>query len=293
MATKVKPCRVNATWTPQVWDVPVYVDADTFQWWSGWWWGTVAFSNILGDPYDNTNLSNALADKQDELVSGVNIRTINWTSVLWSWDIVTPVWWSDIEYVTQAEYNALLPWALTDNKHYFIYSTSGGGWWQPWVNTLAYYPLDSINTVNDLSWNNHTLTNNWITFWTYNWVDCAYNAGSNYMTCDLGSKISDGSYTLNVWAYKNWGVREIYVMMFWVWTTYSATCMQRGSSWIINYACWFDDISTISTYPTWAWTNIVFTYNKDTRAKHIYVNWVDAASWTGNASYNLAEFLVI
>ena len=33
----------------------------------------------------------------------------------------------------------------------------------------------------------------------------------------------------------------------------------------------------------------MFTYNKDTRAKHIYVNWVDAASWTGNASYNLAD----
>lgn len=33
-----------------------------------------------------------IADKQDELVSGVNIRTINWTSILWSWDIVTPVW---------------------------------------------------------------------------------------------------------------------------------------------------------------------------------------------------------
>ena len=34
-----------------------------------------------------------IADKQDELVSGVNIRTINWTSILWSWDITTPVWW--------------------------------------------------------------------------------------------------------------------------------------------------------------------------------------------------------
>jgi hypothetical protein len=59
MATKVKPCRIKATWTPQVWYVPQYVDEDTFQWWS--WWGG-----------------------------------------------------SDIEYVTQAEYNALLPWAESD-----------------------------------------------------------------------------------------------------------------------------------------------------------------------------------
>lgn len=38
MATKVKPSRLNVTWTPQVWQVPVYVDEDSFQWWA-WWWG--------------------------------------------------------------------------------------------------------------------------------------------------------------------------------------------------------------------------------------------------------------
>ena len=40
MATKVKPCRIKATGTPQVGDVPKYVDEDTFQWWTGWggWW---------------------------------------------------------------------------------------------------------------------------------------------------------------------------------------------------------------------------------------------------------------
>ena len=37
MATKVKPSRLQVTWTPQAWQVPVYVDEDTFQWWA--WWG--------------------------------------------------------------------------------------------------------------------------------------------------------------------------------------------------------------------------------------------------------------
>lgn len=48
-------------------------------------------------------------------------------------------WWSDIEYKTQAEYNALLPWAESDDKHYFIYTPSTP--WQPWVNTILYAPL--------------------------------------------------------------------------------------------------------------------------------------------------------
>ncbi len=42
MATKVKPTRLNVTGTPQAWDVPMYVDADSFQWWAWWWsWDVV------------------------------------------------------------------------------------------------------------------------------------------------------------------------------------------------------------------------------------------------------------
>lgn len=38
----------------------------------------------------------------------------------------------------------------------------GGGWWQPWANTIAYYPL--ATDVDDASGNNLNLTNHWITF---------------------------------------------------------------------------------------------------------------------------------
>ena len=36
MATKVKPTRLQITWTPQVGQVPTYVDKNTFAWWAGW-----------------------------------------------------------------------------------------------------------------------------------------------------------------------------------------------------------------------------------------------------------------
>lgn len=39
MATKVKPTRLQVTGTPQAGDVPMYVDANTFQWWA-WWWAS-------------------------------------------------------------------------------------------------------------------------------------------------------------------------------------------------------------------------------------------------------------
>lgn len=47
-------------------------------------------------------------------------------------------------------------------------------WRQPWANTLLYLPLNSTDTYTDQSWNNVQTTNNWVTFWTYQWVDCWY-----------------------------------------------------------------------------------------------------------------------
>lgn len=49
-----------------------------------------------------------IANKQDELVSGVNIRTINWTSILWSWDITTPVWWDVYWPASSTDWNIVL-----------------------------------------------------------------------------------------------------------------------------------------------------------------------------------------
>lgn len=59
--------------------VKEYVDSQT---------GTApAFANITGQPTDNANLATALNNKQDTLVSGTNIKTINNTSILGSGNI--------------------------------------------------------------------------------------------------------------------------------------------------------------------------------------------------------------
>lgn len=44
-------------------------------------------------------------------------------------------------------------------------------WWQPWANTVAYYPL--TNDFNDYSWNGNNLTGyNSATIWTLSGVTC-------------------------------------------------------------------------------------------------------------------------
>ena len=127
MATKVKPCRIQATGTPQAWYVPKYVDEDTFQWWAGWawswdvsWpasstdWDVAIFDWATGKLIKDSWVS--LSDYQEKLTAWTNIQIQN--------NVISATAWSDIVYATQAEYNALLPWAASDWKHYFIYTGS-------------------------------------------------------------------------------------------------------------------------------------------------------------------------
>lgn len=68
-------------------------DFDEYYWLNDHWefLGTTAvtldFASIEGDPMDNTALANALNDKQDTLVSGTNIKTLNGSTILGSGDL--------------------------------------------------------------------------------------------------------------------------------------------------------------------------------------------------------------
>ena len=123
----------------EIWDVYIYDWSTWLLQKNWWWWGSaVLFSQLLGSPYDNTNLGTALNSKQDELTA--------WTGITIQNNVISS---TSIEYKTQAEYTALLPWAASDGKHYFIYTPSvvpPTPWRQPWPNTLAYYTLDNDGT---------------------------------------------------------------------------------------------------------------------------------------------------
>ena len=82
-------------------------------------------------------------------------------------------------------------------------------WWQPWANTIAYYPLTA--DTNDHSWNNRNLTNSWVTFvnniwwatvpvWYYNWSSNTSRSWdvqlSAWYTISWWSKVNSSS---NVW----------------------------------------------------------------------------------------------
>ena len=80
--------------------------------------------------------------------------------------------------------------------------------WKPWSNTIAYYPLTSTTTVNDMSGNNRNLTNHSVSFNTYDWVNCAYfNGSSQYLNQDsVNMWLFSGSLTVSSWIKGTWAI---------------------------------------------------------------------------------------
>ena len=119
---------------------------------ASWDWDTThaPTKNAVYDKIDA--MDTAIAWKQDELVSGTNIRTINWTSILWSWDITTPTWipsqtWEAGKFLT------------TDWTYVSWWTPS---WWADysWVTkTISWWTLEIwLRTIVDPPTSNFTLT---------------------------------------------------------------------------------------------------------------------------------------
>lgn len=143
----------------------------------------------------------------------------------------------------------------------------------PWANTIAYYPLTASSTVNDESWNSNTLTNNsGVTFWTYQWVDCAYFDGSSYLT-QTSLSYSWGSITMSAWGYSvarnvewsdEWFVR--FWPNFWCYVWWSSRALVC-SPWGIGTQTWVSE--------SW-WKLVTVTF--DGTDMNLYINWTLDAS---------------
>lgn len=131
-----------------------------------------------------------LATKQDELVSWVNIRTINWTSILWNWDITTPTWipsqtweagkflttdwtsvswWTVSAWVTSVNWNT---WAVTVSEVPAVWTNGQVLTVVSWAAAWANAPASWIQ--NDTTWTTTTVTKIWAgseaeytALWTY------------------------------------------------------------------------------------------------------------------------------
>ena len=244
---------------------------DGTTWKTAWWWGWWSWDVVWPNSATDWNL--AVFDGSTWKVIKDWWAIPEWVPSGWTdWQVLTqtqnwpswenPTWWDTIEYVTQAEYTALLPWA----------------------NTLAYYPLDSTNTVNDMkgSGTAFNLTNNWsVTFWTTAWVDCATFSWSNYLEYSSYSPSWMSEFTISCWT-RVTNASSRWVFFIWKSNT-SLECMAiiYNNEWSPNWLC--------APYNIWAWwqsasrdvwTHLVCVYSSGTY--NLYVNGVawNSYSWT-------------
>ena len=187
---------------------------------------------------------------------------------LYRWDEPTEVnlGWAEIEYVTQAEYNALPSSKLTDNKHYFIYEESWWWWgWQPWTDTIAYYIFS--DNLNDGSGNGYDLTAQSAAYSYTTWVsgDCCSTTWWFWASSTLTDSIFAWNFTL-MFFIKLSKVPSLIRMMWctWDYTNIQYESWQGGLQWYNHNSSW---------RTTWTWTPTANTW------QHIAITW-DGTGYT-------------
>lgn len=145
--------------------------------------------------------------------------------------------------------------------------------WTPNKNTIAYYPLTSTSTVNDLSWNNRTLTNyNNVAFGTYAWVDCAAFSWNKMILyhSDFPARWY-GDYTMWCWMYTTSNNLQ-YVLSFW--NAVATALVMQIKNWHIDPNIWNVSLNS--------WHHIVYTIASNTLK--MYVDGTEVYTWTYNVN---------
>jgi hypothetical protein len=153
--------------------------------------------------------------------------------------------------------------------------------WLPWKNTVAYYPLTSTSTVNDMSWNGLNLTNNGnVSFGTNYGVNCA-NFPWNWVlrNSTLTTQYFGQTFTISEWVLRHGNE-------FVIWTCNNSwtkrAILTNLSTTFVNYSIWtwssFSDYQYPINSVTDQWYHIVMTHD-NTGALVWYLNWQQIITW--------------
>jgi len=188
----------------QTWELNFRKDASTTVNLLAWWW---TWGSITWTLSSQTDLQSALDAKQNTLVSWTTIKTINWESVLWSWDIVISwgslSWWSSITW-TSWTWLTLTVWN----------SASASTYWQKIIvsntQTQAVRALD-IALWSAAQWH---IWLNIVTTWR--------SSSQKLINLELGDWTAQ-------W---HW----VYMQDFSSWNTFNIISIEKTNSWALNNA---------------------------------------------------------
>ena len=204
MATKVKPSRLNITWTPQAWQVPVYVNEDSFQWWA-WWWGwtwDVVWPNSSTDEdvvvFDGTTWK-LIKDSGVKLSSKLDASALSDTNYWWAWNgdtthtatknaIYTKLHTMDVEIwnkaadnnVVKLSWNQSVGWTKTFTSEIVLPSKTTAAtndWTKPATEAQVKLVADDVATINGMISSNASSSNKLM---DKNYIDDSINSVTAY-----------------------------------------------------------------------------------------------------------------
>lgn len=162
----------------------------------------------------------------------------------------------------------------------------GGEWWQPWVNTLVYMPIDNSDT-NSTVYDHSTNQTNFSWYWTASYdtltsgKKVAVFDGTNWIYVD-SQLITSQPCTVNLYVYRNWNQNNDNTIF----------AHQADYNWIVaawfnssDMSCFYDQGGSLiwlnDSYTTnnQEWYNLVFTISSWTITT--YINWQLIYSDTG------------
>jgi hypothetical protein len=156
----------------------------------------------------------------------------------------------------------------------------------PWANTIAYYPLTSTTTVNDISGNNRNLTNNWVQFWEYDWVDCAYFNANSYLIKNWALFTWNPTFTISFYAkciwFQQYNGRAYWFIGTGDWVKSFWQRIKSNVQWHkLQIWWWSNDRDTGYTVDN-NWHHIVFKYSNG--SGEVYVDWnsIYSGTWSPN-----------
>lgn len=154
----------------------------------------------------------------------------------------------------------------------------------PWANTIAYYPLTSTTTVNDMSGNNYNFT--WsATFWVDEWVDCYQcRSNSNILKNDVSLLYNKSNLAVNLRFFQKSQVNRTQ-LMFKTWDLSAHGRMFLYYIWwghTLSASKYWDDKDTGYSVNAGQWLNLCATY--DGSVWKTYINGNLIYSWTTSLS---------
>lgn len=177
-------------------------------------------------------------------------------------------------------------------KKVYLWSTQVRPYsWEPWANTIAYYPLTASSTTNDMKGfgTAYNLTSWWTapSFWTYGWVSCANFSASWVLYTNSWSGSMSADYTMCWWYYETWNPPYDNWVIFGTRINNVEGFMAIRAKWRPNSQYWITWVSSnpnqniryTSSYTASAWWQHVCITCGGSTLK-LYINWEYKSSLT-------------